>query len=358
MNRRDFLACAVAALAAPRRLYGAADDSWRTFEVVTRVEILRAPGAARAWVPLPLPDATSWQRSLGNRWTGNVSRAVVRTDARYGARMLYAEWAPGEQAPLVEVTSRVMTRDRTADLSWPASKTVRLSARERQLYLAPTSFIPTDGLVRDTATPIVARAHTDVEKARAIYDWVVENTFRDPAVKGCGLGDIRGMLATRSFGGKCADLNALFVGLARAAGVPARDVYGIRVAPSALGYKSLGAASATITRAQHCRAEFYADGIGWVPVDPADVRKVVLEEPPGKLAVDDPKVHAARARLLGSWEMNWMAYNTGHDIPLPGSAGATLPFLMYPQAESDGQRLDPLEPDAFRYTITAHESPM
>src|SRR3954467_2194033 len=98
------------------------------------------------------------------------------------------------------------------------------------------------------------------------------------------------MLQTGNLGGKCADLNALYVGLARAAGVPARDVYGIRVAKSALGYRSLGAASETITKAQHCRAQVYLPEFGWVPVDPADVRKVALEEPPGNRPLDDDMV--------------------------------------------------------------------
>ncbi len=89
------------------------------------------------------------------------------------------------------------------------------------------------------------------------------------------------MLETGDLSGKCADLNALYVGLARAAGLSARDVYGIRVATSDLGYKSLGPSTENITKAQHCRAEVYLSGYGWVPVDPADVRKVVLEEPPG-----------------------------------------------------------------------------
>jgi len=43
------------------------------------------------------------------------------------------------------------------------------------------------------------------------------------------------MLESKDLGGKCADLNALYVGLARAAGLPARDVYGIRIAKSDLG---------------------------------------------------------------------------------------------------------------------------
>jgi transglutaminase-like putative cysteine protease len=45
-------------------------------------------------------------------------------------------------------------------------------------------------------------------------------------------------------------------------------------------------------------------GSGWTPVDPADVRKVVLEEPPGNLGMTDPKVVAARKALFGSWEGN------------------------------------------------------
>ena len=31
---------------------------------------------------------------------------------------------------------------------------------------------------------------SDIDKARAIYEWVVENTFCDPKVRGCGRGDI------------------------------------------------------------------------------------------------------------------------------------------------------------------------
>ena len=150
---------------------------------------------------------------------------------------------------------------------------------------------------------------------------MVENTFRDAKVRGCGIGDIAAMLKTGNMGGKCADINALYVGLARAAGLPARDVYGLRVAPSKFGYKSLGAGSAVISKAQHCRSEVYLAGFGWVPVDPADVRKVALEEPPANLKIDDPKVVAARKALFGSWETNWLAYNFAHDVALPGSNG-------------------------------------
>jgi transglutaminase-like putative cysteine protease len=108
------------------------------------------------------------------------------------------------------------------------------------------------------------------------------------------------MLKTGDLGGKCADLNALYVGLARAVGLPALDVYGIRIAPSKFGYRSLGAGSEIVSEAQHCRAEVFLTGFGWVPVDPADVRKVAVEEPPGQLALSDPKVGAGRKTLFGA----------------------------------------------------------
>jgi hypothetical protein len=65
---------------------------------------------------------------------------------------------------------------------------------------------------------------------------------------------------------------------------------------------------------------------------------------------------AARKRLFGSWEMNWLAYNMAHDVALPDAAGgAKLPYLMYPNGETAGERLDQLDPDAFKYAITARE---
>ena len=53
--------------------------------------------------------------------------------------------------------------------------------------------------------------------------------------------------------------------------------------------------------------------------------------------------------------MNWLAYNYAHDLALPGSTGAPLAFLMYPQAETAAVRLDCLDPDTFRYTIKSRE---
>jgi transglutaminase-like putative cysteine protease len=357
MDRRAFLKTGIAASAVATLPFpGArAAGGWRTYEVLTKIELAFPKGVSRVWLPLPMNADTEWHRSLGNGWSGNATRAQVESDGKYGVPILYAEWTQDSVVPQLEVTSRVATREHTVDPAKPRAGAEQLSGADRQFFTAPTDYIPTDGIVRKTAQGIVKGAASDVEKARAIYQWVVENTFRDAKVRGCGWGDVKSMLETGNLGGKCGDLNALFVGLARSVGVPARDVYGLRLAPSVHGYRSLGVGTPSVTRAQHCRAEFFAQGRGWVPVDPADVRKVALEEPPGNLALEDPKVEAARKRLFGNWEMNWLAYNMGHDIALPHSTGPKLPYFMYPNGETGGERLDQLDPDAFKYSMTARE---
>ena len=361
MDRRDFLrsaGLAAAGLAAPGARSSSAliaeRDGWRTFEIVTRAEVLEPAGATRLWVPAPLGTETPYQKAIATTFKAEGGTARLVLDKSLDAvAVVAAEFPPGVK-PALTVTSRASTRNYDVDLALPR----RVPRRDRVAlghFLRPTKLLPIDGVVRDRARVIVGAARSDEDKARAIYDWIVDNTFRDPKVRGCGRGDIRSMLETGNLGGKCADLNALYVGLARASGIPARDVYGIRTAKSELGFKSLGPATPTITKAQHCRAEVYLSTFGWVPVDPADVRKVALEEPPGNLTLDDAVVKRARARLFGSWEMNWVAYNFGHDVSLPGADSGPLEFLMYPQAETARGRVDSLDPDGFRYEITARE---
>jgi transglutaminase-like putative cysteine protease len=360
MNRRDFLRSAgtlSASLALPHTEWLRAESSafagWRTFEVTTHVEVLKPSGLTRVWVPTALISKTPFQKTLSNKFSAEGGTAEV-VENKADALGIVAANFPAGVRPVLTVTSRIATKNCAVDLSTPGRQP-KANRTELEHFLRPTKLMPTDGIVKATATEITGGAKTDVEKARAIYEWIVDNTFRNPKTRGCGVGDIRWMLESRDLGGKCADLNALYVGLARAAGVPARDVYGIRVAKSELGYKSLGASSEKVTKAQHCRAEVYLGGYGWVPVDPADVRKVVLEEPPGNRLLDDDMVKKARTRLFGSWEMNWMAYNFAHDVALPGSSGMPVGFLMYPQAETTDGRLDSLDADNFKYEITTRE---
>ena len=361
-DRRELLKCSAAfgfatQQPAPARAdvsFDPVPGTWRSFEVITRVEIAGSAAATQAWIPLPSVGANDWIKPEGNRWTTNGA-AEVAQDTRYRTQMLHVTWKETEKAPFAEVTSTVSIQDRSVDLFKPASSPVELSQAERRFNSAGTELIPVDGIVKRTSDKITAGKTTEVEKVHAIYDWIVANTYRDAKVRGCGNGNVVSMLKSGNLGGKCADINALFVGLTRAAGIPARDVYGIRVAPSRFGYKSLGAKGTVVTGAQHCRAEVFLTGYGWVAIDPADVRKVMLEEPPTNLPSDNPKVVAARHTLFGAWEGNWMAYNFAHDLVLPGSSGPKIAFLMYPQGEDGNGRLDCLDAAAFRYGIKAKE---
>src|SRR5918996_2376625 len=261
MNRRSFLKSSLTvsaglALGATPRLnrFASADDptKWRSFEVITKVDVIKPVGATRVWLPIPLTKDTDYFKRENDNWTGNFKAARIIHHDRYGTGLLFAEWPAGETAPALELKSRFMTRDRQVNLSEKPNQSVKEDRAVLDYFRKPSKLIRTDGIVGTTSRGITMGTKSDVDKARAIYEWIVDNTFRDPKVKGCGIGDISTMLQTGYLGGKCADLNALYVGLARAAGLPARDVYGIRVAPSELGYKSLGTASANVTKSQHC----------------------------------------------------------------------------------------------------------
>jgi transglutaminase-like putative cysteine protease len=343
-------------LAAPAGdLFQPTQRAWRTFKVTALVTLPSSPAPVQAWIPVPGFEESDWMRPGATTWETNATSANVVRDGKWGVKMLHAEWANQPSSPSIKIMSAVSTRDRAVDFSRPG-RPKALTSDEYHLYTAPTKLLPTDGIVAETAKKIVRSTSSDLEKAKRIYEWVVVGTSRNPKTRGCGLGDVSFMLETGDLSGKCADINGLFVALARAAGLPARDLYGIRVAPSRFGYKSLGTHSDVITKAQHCRAEVFLSEYGWVPSDPADVRKVMLEEPPGHLSLNDPKVNDARETLLGAWEGNYVVYNDGHDVTLPGSSGSDIGFFMYPQAEVHAERRDSLAPDTFVYAIDSEET--
>ncbi len=350
MDRRELLgggfALAASTALAGRAMAQAAPSApatgWRSYDLTTRVDLQHADGPADLWLPVAAASVGGWQSAAAPRIETTGESRLVH-DARYGAGMVHVRWT-GAGPRTVSTTQRISTRDRSG------GDGARLSAAERALWTRPASSLPTDGIVKATADRIVIGHAEPRARLQAIYDWVVDNTFRDPATRGCGTGDIKNMLETGRMGGKCADINSLMVGLSRAAGIPARDVYGVRLGPSTY-VKVLGPGTPDVTHAQHCRAEMWLDGEGWLPVDPADVRKVVLE---AKLPVDGPEVRAQRARLFGGWEMNWAAYNSATDLALPGATRRPEEnFLMYPLALTPAGELDQLDASAFSYTLTS-----
>lgn len=328
---------------------------WRFFEISLRVELPPVGARTRLWIPMPLPVDTDYFRSEGRNWTANTNRKSARMDREQGVDMLYAEWGSGEAAPTVDVAFRVALRDRAVDFSLGRAEQA-LSEFDRSLYTRATKLQPVDGIVREKALEVIGDAETEIARARAIYDWIIANGYRDAGMAGCGSGDICALLEGGALAGRCADINGLFVGMMRSLGIPAREVFGLRVAPCQWGYQSLGIPAGGVgnaTSGQHCRAEFHAGAHGWIPVDPADVLKVALDEPPGKLAPTHPKVELAHEKLFGAWEMNWLPLNYAQDLVLPDSDGPMLGHFMYPVAEIDGLRIDSLVPERFTYTISS-----
>lgn len=345
MKRRQFLSSVAAGAALlPRSGLAESAAPWRRFELTTRVT-LQGDAPGRLW--LPLAQTAGGYQSASDPQISGSGQAVVTHDTTYGADVLKVAWT-GTADRSVEVVQTVATRDRAS-----SDPMLPVTAAERRFWSAPTDSLPTDGIVKATADKIVAGKTEPKERLRAIYDWVVDNTTRNPETPGCGLGNIADILESGHLSGKCVDINGLMTGLSRAAGFPARDVYGIRVGASHR-FPFLGAGG-TITKAQHCRSEVYLPDSGWFPVDPADVRKVVLEQ---KLSLEDPQVRALRDYLFGSWEMNWVGFNSATDIALPGMGGdekSNFAFLMYPCAFTGSKQPDTLDPARFQYEITSRE---
>lgn len=355
MKRRDFIKLATAGssltlIISPRLSVAEPAQNWRTFRLTYQINLPTEGTPASLWLPLPETAMGGWQQAGNVESVGEADSNRVIVDTRADASYNHTLWQ-GRKPRQISISCLARTVDRSVSAKSLASDLRGTLPPATQVFLKPSRHIPVGGIVLDTARKATQGAYTPLEKARAIYEWVVDNSFRDTKTQGCGLGDIKTMLETGNLSGKCADISSLFVGLARASGIPARDVFGIRVAESKQ-FKSLGK-TGDVTRAQHCRAEFYLARYGWVPVDPADVRKAVLEE---KLPLDDPKIVALRAKLFGYWEMNWLAFNHARDFSLlPYAATNPINYLMYPYAELAGIPREQLMPDQFSYRITAEE---
>jgi len=300
--------------------------------IVTVTISLNAPPGAkqvRLWLPYPMTDEN--QRITDVAIRGDYSSMGVYREGRYGASILFAEWEAPTPKRTMTYSFRV-ARKETSRKDFPGTE-LPFSREEFSLYLSPSRRGPTDGEVAALAARITEGKSSVREKARAVYDWIVENMHRDPAVKGCGLGEVTELLG--SMGGKCADIHSVFVALARAAGVPAREIFGLRLPP---GGKQ------EITGWQHCWAEFYLPGKGWIPVDPADVRKAILT---GKISLEEAK--PVREYYFGSVDERRVEFGTGRDLVLtPPQAGEPLNYFMYPYAEADGT---PLNEDLYGYNI-------
>ncbi len=358
MNRRHFITIMGAGMllnpistlfALPKRILDY--EKWNSFRLTYHITLPTTGKTARLWLPLPADTSdNTFQFTQGNLWNGTAQKAQFTNLKNSSFPVFFAEWQ-GNSERQATVSSIVKTSNHFIDLTTYTTNTKTAVPNSIKPFLKPTHLMPLKGIVMNTATTIIqeSNATTAIDKVRAIYNWVIDNTHHNPDSRGRGVGDIKFMLDNQQMHGKNVDINSLFVGLTRAIGIPARIQYGIRMNESEL-HPSLGKIN-DITQLQHCRAEFYLNNIGWIPVNPADVIKVVHME---NLPRNHPSINNLRKKFFGTWEMNWVTFNHLQDIQLtPHSTAGKLPFFMYPHAEIDGQRLDSQDPDNFAYKITS-----
>ena len=289
----------------------------------------------RLWIPYPVSNQDQLIGKI--KLDGDSAATGVYTVSANGTPLLYAEWPKGSKSRKLSLAFEVV-RDELRRGDFP-DREPAWNPSDYAEYLAPTSIGPTDGAVKELAEKIVAGKSSVLERARAIYDWTVENMYRDPDTRGCGKGDVCYLLIRP--GGKCTDISSVFVALCRAAGVPAREVFGLRLGKQA---------EQDITTWQHCWAEFFLPGYGWVPADPADVLKAMLDE---KLKLDSPRIIALRDYFWGGVDAYRFQLASGRDLVLnPPQAGAPLNTFGYPYAEVGGKPIDFYSPQGFIYRFS------
>lgn len=297
------------------------------FNINTQNEIFKL------WVPMPLTAHYQQVELLKNENNSNSSQFAQ--DPVFGANYFFAKWLSEKDQALVRLETKVAITKRAGGDKQVAT------LEEQDLYLQARMHVPLDGIVEETAKNITQGIEQPLKKARAIYDWVCDHSQRDPHQVGCGLGNVKEALQDQHICGRCADVTTVFVALMRAAGIPAREIFGVRLK-----------ANGTISESQHCRCEFYVEGEGWIPCDPADVSKTCLDE---NLELTSPRYLEVRDKFFGTWEPNCLAFNSARSFQLVPSTGAYENYLMYPIGISLEERSNPYAPKEFVFELSSIE---
>ncbi|MFH1335301.1 MAG: transglutaminase domain-containing protein [Candidatus Zixiibacteriota bacterium] len=319
-------------------LFNVSEAKEKAIEVTFKLNLKTPENSkdVRLWIPYPVSDENQTIEDV--KIGGNYSYQGIYKEKEFGNSIFYAEWKNLTKDRVLTYTFRVRRKE-VVKKDFPKNEPP-LSEKDFAKYLMATSYGPVGGRVKETALRITEGKKSTLAKARAIYDWIVDNMYRDPQIKGCGIGDVERLL--ESLGGKCGDIHSVYVALARSVGVPSREIFGIRIPKGKEG---------DMTKAQHCWAEFYLPGYGWVPIDPSDVRKIMLEK---NLRLGEEKEY--REYYFGAWDENRIFYGIGRDIVLnPPQKEGKLNYFMYPYAEADGKALDDLFGFNLGYTITFKE---
>lgn len=283
----------------------------------------------RVWIPVPQTDrdqtvAPSTIQCKAEKATEGPKETVDSS----GNKAFYVVWDENTEP-----------KDRTVTLSYNISR--REIVRPDNLAALEKGKVDTkemaDKIVKDD------NAKTVYQKAHAIYEWVCENISRDTSnhTPGIGAGNAEYILNHPNEGGKCTDTNSVFIALCRAAGVPARGVYG-------LSLDELNGEPGTYI--QKCKPQYYLPGYGWAEADTSAVLKEIRGEE-DKFRKDESMKSAwddIKDRYWGNGSEQWIMLSTGDDIELSPRQSATTAEDQYPTEkypEKWPQRLTGLNDD-------------
>ena len=283
----------------------------RRFELtyVAELDVPEEAGTVSMWIPYPKRDDYQDVRLLS---IDAPLPTKVYQETQYRNSMLFLTTREPELDTIrVEMTFRVTRREHREsefeELEDPFGFVDAAASR----WLAPDRLVPLDDFVREQAEAVVEGKRTVVEKAKAIFDYTVDNLEYDKSGTGWGRGDIYYACDTKR--GNCTDFHAVFIGFARAVDIPARFEIGFPI-PAERGEGEIAG--------YHCWAEFYVPGYGWVPVDTSEANR-------------NPE---RRDYYFGAHDENRVLFTVGRDIVLnPKQAGGPLNYFIYPYAEIDGE---------------------
>ncbi len=283
----------------------------RSFRFTYEAVVSKIPPDARSvdvWIPVAADGDVQRVSSLK---VAAPPGASFHHDPEYGNTILHFALDPrGEAEVRVRVSYDVRRReDRRAPGAGSAHPASGPPAQER--FLRGDRLVPVDDFIKSIADEVTRGKTTPLEKAVAIYEYTVETMKYDKSGTGWGNGDLYYACDIRK--GNCTDFHALFIGLARAAGIPAKFVIGFPVPRE----RSEG-----IIAGYHCWAEFHLDGFGWIPVDTSEASKD----------------KSRKGYYFGTLDPDRIEFTTGRDILLaPPQKGDRLNYFIYPYVEVDGK---------------------
>jgi transglutaminase-like putative cysteine protease len=265
-----------------------------TYDVVHSFEVTDLPeGAKQVRVWFWMPEDRPEQKVLDFRVASAPSTWKVTRDPGYGRSWLYAEAGASKDAPVKLVTEFSLRRREVRGLADAAkARPVEESHRRtfaKELRLDEVHMEVTPALQK-VADELCGAETNPVLQARKLFDYVIQKSDHyskfGPKPKGQCLGDA--MECMGGTGDCCTDQHALFIALARARGIPCRLMFGSRLKPDNEGKDH--------DPGYRCWPNFFAPGIGWVPMDisSADTAKDAPERWFGGL--DDRRVEWAEGR--------------------------------------------------------------